>query len=85
MSSEEMLHDQADATLPSEQEPAKKVVRRVTRKKSPVVASPAEIPVAENTQEEIPPEPKKRGRPKGSSVAKSAPRPRVAPKMKPAS
>ena len=87
MSSEEILNDQADVVRPSEQEPAKKVVRRVTRKKSPVVASstevPADTPAAEKKQEELPSEPKKRGRPKGSTGAKSAPRARVAPKKKP--
>ena len=58
MSSEEILTDQADAARPSEQEPAKKVVRRVTRKKSPVVAGstdvPADTPAAEKKQEELP-------------------------------
>ncbi|MDY0288772.1 MAG: transcription termination factor Rho [Sphaerochaeta sp.] len=84
MSSEEILNDQADVVRPSEQEPAKKVVRRVTRKKSPVVAGstePSALPV-EKMEEEPSSEPKKRGRPKGSAVAKSPARPKVAPKKK---
>ncbi len=82
MSSEELLNDQADVTTASVQEPDKKVVRRVTRKKSPVVAgSPEPSSSSEKTEEQAPPEPKKRGRPKGSGT-KSPAKARVAPKKK---
>lgn len=70
MSSEETLKDQADVTATVEQEPVKKVVRRVTRKKSPVLETPTE-PVATEEDGKVA-EPKKRGRPKGSTSAKTA-------------
>jgi transcription termination factor Rho len=69
MSSEEIVANQADVTVPSEQEPVKKPVRKVTRKKSPVVAkTPESTPVesipAEKVEQEKPEQPKKRrGRP----------------------
>lgn len=86
MSSEEILTDQADAARPSEQEPAKKVVRRVTRKKSPVVAGSTDPspPLVKKKEAEVSAEPKKRGRPKGSTGAKSPTGARVTPKKKPA-
>ena len=81
MSSEEILTDQADAARPSEQEPAKKVVRRVTRKKSPVVAGstdPSPPLVKEGSRGVC--RTQKRGRPKGSTGAKSPTGARVTPK-----
>ena len=82
MSSEEILNDQAAVARPSAQEPAKKVIRRITRKKSPVVAGTSEptAPPAVKHEEEVPSEPKKRGRPKGSTTAKAAPKKKPAAK-----
>ncbi|NCC63559.1 MAG: transcription termination factor Rho [Spirochaetia bacterium] len=80
MSSEEIVANKADVTVPSEQEPVKKPVRKVTRKKSPVVAkAPESTPVeslpAEKVEQEMPEQPKKRrGRPpkKAATTRKTA-------------
>ncbi len=78
MSSEELELQTADVASASEQEPAKKPVRRVTRKKSPVAAKTSEnVSEVEEMKAETQeaPEPKKRrGRPKKSETEKSAPK-----------
>ncbi len=72
MSSEALESKETDVSVTSEQEPAKKAVRRVTRKKTPVVAKASvKTPVEETQKAEVQEttEPKKRrGRPKKSEV-----------------
>ncbi|MDD3056842.1 MAG: transcription termination factor Rho [Sphaerochaeta sp.] len=76
MSSEELIQPEADLSLSSDQESAKKPVRRITRKKSPVAAkaSETETQVRETVTEEqeTSEQKKRRGRPKKANTVKRA-------------
>ena len=81
MSSEELIQSEAELSLPSEPESAKKPVRRITRKKSPVAAKASEtetqareaepqVHEADAEQQENSEQKKRRGRPKKGTTAK---------------
>ncbi len=72
MSSEELMSNEAEVAVSSVQEPAKKPMRRITRKKSPMVVKTAEKTFEDTVgtgNETEHPEPKKRrGRPKKTAA-----------------
>ncbi|MGE4583581.1 MAG: transcription termination factor Rho [Sphaerochaeta sp.] len=76
MSSEELLSTEADVAVASEQEKAKKPVRRITRKKNPVVAKASmaagEESVPSEEDKEASEQKKRRGRPKKSTTKQHA-------------
>ncbi len=88
MSSEELVQTEAALSVPSEPEKAKKPVRRITRKKSPVAAKASEIAADQSVEQqeatnESLEQKKRRGRPKKTSARQKDDKAQVQDELQP--